>query len=348
MGTPKKRTRRIRVNGQEYRWLATWNSAARATQLVVYAVLGEEKGQTLKLLDDPQYSPDGPKGVTPGYVRHEILAAIAAGWEHQTEGGEFERDMRRRAHIGDIGRPLKWNMVNPNRLRMRVHAEPGLLDYEYPWEHLSRRWYTFRFFYAMKPIQAGTILAKIADYNGISPLEDKETIFRKLAGQLPLDTDPGIAAKMRPNYEIAGGIAIIQGTRRLLNYGRGVDSSHWMAWWELAHGDAQRTWNGHDPSSGAFIEGDTIILHNVYIMREREYPLPVERYIKLVDQLEEDIEGGLDVLQEWLESEAPEECAEIIMQGIRDAIYAQLRENEEAAETDSEDAPPVTKGDSEE
>ncbi|MEM0995458.1 MAG: hypothetical protein AAGN35_00195 [Bacteroidota bacterium] len=316
--------------------------------MIVYAVLGEEKGQTLKLLDDPQYSPEGPKGVTPGYVRHEILAAIAAGWDHQTVGGEFNRDMRRRAHMGDIGRPLKYGMVNLDRLRLRVHAEPGLLDYEYPWEHLHRRWHYFRFFYAMKPIQAGTILAKIADYNGISPLEEKEAIFRKLAGQLPLDTDPGIAAKMRPNYEIAGGIAIIQGTRRLLNYGRGVDSSQWMTWWQLANDEVLSTWNGHDPSSGAFREGDTIVLKNVYIMREREYPLPMDRYATLVDQLEEDIEGGLDVLQEWLEQEAPEDTQEIIMEGIREAIYAPLREDEaedtEATETetDSEDAVAAT------
>lgn len=330
MGTPKKRTRRIKVNGQEYRWVASWSSAARATLLIVYAVLGEEQGQALHLLDDPQYAPDGPKGVTPGYVRHEILSAISSGWDPQIVGGEHHRDMRRRQYMPDFGRPLRWGSLDPRRLRLRVHAEPGLLDYQYPWEHITNRWVTFRFYYAMKPIQAGTIMARIADYNGISPEDSRETTLMKLAGKLPLDTDPDIAAKMRPNYEIAGGIAIIIGARKLMMYGRGVDSSHWMSWWAMAHGNAYGTWNGHDPNSGAIREGDTVLLQGVH-MREREFPIPAARYLEMVDALEEDIEGGLEVLQEWLEAEAPEDCVEIIMDGIRDAIYSPLKELEEAA-----------------
>lgn len=331
MGTPKKRTRRIKVNGQEYRWVASWSSAARATLLIVYAVLGEEQGQALHLLDDPQYAPDGPKGVTPGYVRHEILSAISSGWDPQIVGGEYHRDMRRRQYMPDFGRPLRWGAIDPRRLRLRVHAEPGLLDYQYPWEHITDRWMTFRFFYGMKPIQAGTIIARIADYNGISPEDSRETIMLKLAGKLPLDSDPDIAAKMRTNYEIAGGIAIIIGARKLMMYGRGVDSSHWMFWWAMAHGEVYGTWNGHDPNSGAIREGDTIVLQGVH-MREREFPIPASRYLEMVDALEEDIEGGLDVLQEWLENEAPEDCVEIIMDGIRDAIYSPLKEAAEAAE----------------
>ncbi|HHG86688.1 MAG TPA: hypothetical protein ENJ82_18210, partial [Bacteroidetes bacterium] len=169
MGIPKKRTRRIRVNGQEYRWMASWASSVRATQLTVFATLEENEGQQLIVLDDPHFTAEGAKGVTPGYVRHEILSAMAAGWKPLKAGAEYVRDRRRRMHSPDRGRPMQRRSVEVHRLRLRVHTEPGLIEYYFPWEHYAEKWSSFRFFHAMKPPQVGTIIAYLADYNGISP-----------------------------------------------------------------------------------------------------------------------------------------------------------------------------------
>lgn len=308
--------------------MASWASAVHATQLTVFAVLEEGEGQQLRVLDDPHFTAEGPKGVTPGYVRHEILSAIAAGWKPMEEGAEYVRDRRRRMHTPERGRPMLRDNVEVKRMRLRVHAEPGLLEYHFPWEHKADKWTSFRFFHAMKPPQIGTIIAYLADYNGISPTQPIEEIFKKLAGLSPLDTDPEIAAKMSPSYEIRGGIAIIIGARKLMNYGCCVNSSSWMSWWELAQGRVDRTWNGHDPKSSAVRRGDRIQLQDCNL-REGVFKVEEDQFLQMVDQLEEDVEGGLDSIQEWLEENAPAETVDLIIGGMREAIYGSLQAEEE-------------------
>lgn len=94
MGIPKKKSRRIIVDGLEYRWLLSFNRDAPLLRLVTIAVeLIDSPGTKLIVypigVDHNFVDYDRDKPFTPAVVKKFIRQAIEAGWRPTSDSGTF-------------------------------------------------------------------------------------------------------------------------------------------------------------------------------------------------------------------------------------------------------------------
>ena len=97
MALPKKGTRRIHVDGGDYRWAVSPDSGymvvviegASASRRRLFVVT-DYRDLLTPSADGAGFEMNQQRQITPAYVRRCILAGLAAGWDPLKPGSDFE------------------------------------------------------------------------------------------------------------------------------------------------------------------------------------------------------------------------------------------------------------------
>ena len=82
MGLARKGSRKITVDGIEYRWVLSPDSG----YVVLVVELSEHPGQRLQAISDSEWYERSPNAVTPALVARVIHLALQEGWRSSEKG----------------------------------------------------------------------------------------------------------------------------------------------------------------------------------------------------------------------------------------------------------------------
>lgn len=319
MTFPRKTSRSIVVDGQNYRWTVSKLDQDKNLRLIIEDQKFPGRCAIARL--GPFYSTETMPAITPAVVRSFVHHAKHQSWTPESTSTErIFKDFRLPKVLETPHFPTdpEW------RLMTRTDLAP--VYQKYPWDHHVNLFGCLPLDGATNDKCIGTIVASLASDLEIRPDLKRDPILQKLDQQL-LDPDAYDAIIDKPEIEnfsclyIRGGRVLMANGEIVMYHGCCTTIDEWIDWRDLSKRD-YGPWNGHDPMSSAILEGDSVRFSlDSNLSPEEEPRVSLGEYEKMAQEMKRDLHDFCDRLSDWLLTFAPDGSGQSLADKIKEYLH---------------------------